>query len=178
MRILYFFIALILFISCDNPQKKETVEIKEEETNTDLSIKITNGIGEILTSETRKTVENWSEYQSLSELIDKYYSTSAKDAITNATDLTKAIKLFKDSVRVEKFKRPDIEIRINVLHNSALRLQDMSEIPKIDIEEVKTEVGNTLNAFSAINSKMNNIIQQESLEKELIDFQEEVKSNN
>ena len=76
----------------------------------------------------------------------------------------------KDSIRIPSFDRPDIKIRLNVLYNHTLRLADMDNISSIEIQEVKTEISNILDAFSAINSKINNLTNQQYLEKQLLDF--------
>jgi hypothetical protein len=47
----------------------------------------------------------------------------------------------------------------------------MATIPNIEVSEVKGETKNILNAFSALNAKINNITRQEKLETELKDFE-------
>ena len=78
----------------------------------------------------------------------------------------------KDSIRIPSFDRPDIKIRLNVLYNNTLRLADMENISSIETQEIKTEISNILSAFSAINSKINNLTNQKYLEKQLSDFED------
>ena len=47
----------------------------------------------------------------------------------------------------------------------------METIKTIKSEEIKTEVTNINDAFSAINSKINNILAQQNIEKELVNFE-------
>jgi len=117
--------------------------------------------------ESKKQVENWNEYQQLDQLLTNFYSISPSEALNLSKELSTITQQLKDSVTIERFTYPDISIRINVLHNHALRLSDMSTISAINSVEVKSEIQDILDAFSALNSKINNITKQEKLEKEL-----------
>lgn len=44
-----------------------------------------------------------------------------------------------------------------MLHNEALRLQDMADIPSITDEEIKEKVHRILQLYSSLNAKVNSI---------------------
>ena len=64
------------------------------------------------------------------------------------------------------------------LHNETLRLADMETIPSITESEVIEENNNILDAYSALNLKINNIVNQENLNQELSSFVDEVLNLN
>jgi len=167
-KFIYFTLLLLTVISC---KKNDITESKNDTTVMD-SIEIQDltkirGIGVTLTQDARKKVENWKEYAQLDLFLEKFYSISPKEALNLSQELTTSTKQLKDSISIDRFKQPDVSIRINVLHNSALRLADMSSIPKINPLEVQDETKNILDAFSALNSKINNLTKQEKIEAEL-----------
>ena len=129
-----------------------------------------------LNSMANKEVENWTEYKKMDDFIQQYYSISKTDAIFNAMELSELAQQLKDTIRVEKFEIPSVKIRLNVLHTETLRLADMATIPNISEIEVKKENENILHAFSALNLKLNNIIDQENLNQNVSEFINEVKN--
>ena len=167
-KILYFFILLISISSC---KKKESTIINDDSAVSDTihfdDQKDIRSIGETLLPESKKKVENWNEYQQLDQLVTNFYSISPREALNLSIELSTITQQLKDSVTIERFTQPDISIRINVLHNHALRLLDMSTISAINSVEVKSEIQGLLDAFSALNAKINNLTKQEKLEKEL-----------
>ncbi len=170
-RAIYYLLLLVLIVfSC----KKESADSTTDAIAKD-SIKIgdkTNirAIGETLIPEAKSKVENWTEYQQLDLLIEKFYSITPNQALNLSKELATTTKQLKDSIKIERFKQPDIGIRINVLHNNALRLADMATIPTIKATEVQNETQNILDAFSALNSKINNLTKQEKIELQLKEF--------
>jgi len=165
-----FLLLLLIILGCNDVKKKET-DIKLETTQTTPDTKIINSIGETLSPESRKLVENWSEYTTLDEIISDYYTITNDEALRKAKDLSNYTQQLRDSIRINDLDRPDVKIRLNVLHNTSLRLTDMETIKTIKPEEIKLEVTNLLNAFSAVNSKINNILIQKNLESELVSFE-------
>ncbi|WP_123897493.1 hypothetical protein [Aureibaculum marinum] len=132
--------------------------------------KTIRAIGETLTPNAKKKVENWVAYKQLDNLLDNFYSSSPNEVLNLSKELSTTTKQLKDSIKIERFKQPDVLIRINVIHNYALRLADMSTIPSITADEVKEETQNILDAFSALNSKINNLTKTEELEEELKEY--------
>ncbi len=171
-KFIYFTLLLLIVISC---KKNEITEGENDSVAMD-SIEIQDltkirGVGVTLTSDARKKVENWKEYAQLDLFLEKFYSISPNEALNLSQELTTSTKQLKDSISIERFKQPDVSIRINVLHNATLRLADMSSIPKINPLEVQDETQNILDAFSALNSKINNLTKQEKIEAELKEFE-------
>lgn len=124
-------------------------------------------------SESEELLKQWQEYQSLSELIVQYREISKSDALLNSAELEELARYMKDSIRIEKLDIPPIRMRLNVLHNEALRLADMATIPTITDEEVLDENNNLLSAYAALIIKINDMSRQEKINKELESFSEE-----
>lgn len=163
---------IALFVSCTKTISRKNNEISRDSLigNTDMvNFQISK-----LNSKSIRLVETWDEYQNIDELLNQYQNINANLALLNAKELAVLAKQLKDSIRVERLKIPSIKIRLNVLHNETLRLADMSTIPSITEKEVVEENSNILNAFSALNLKINNIVNQENLNEELDSFIDEV----
>jgi len=167
-KFLYFLIIIISITSCkkDNFTKDndKTIAVDTIQKNDQKDIR---SIGETLAPDAKKKVKDWPEYQQLDELLINFYSISNNEALNLSKELSLTTQQLKDSIKIDRFKEPDISIRINVLHNNALRLNDMASITSINPIEVKDEIQKILDAFSALNAKINNITNQEKLEAEV-----------
>ena len=163
-KLVSLFAIFLVIISC-KPAADTNVQTasSEEDTLNLQEEKDISSIGETLSPDSKKQVAAWPEYKQLDDLISNFYSISPSEALN----------LFKDSIKIERYKQPDIAIRINVLHNYALRLADMATLEYIEPSEVKVETQNILQAFSALNSKLNNIYDQKKLEAELKSFSDQ-----
>jgi|TARA_B110000908_G_scaffold120476_1_gene141184 hypothetical protein len=137
------------------------LEVAQDEDATISSIGIT------LSTKSKQETDVWMTYQMVQSKINGYYSVTKSQALQNARELADLVKNASDSIKIKKLDRPDIKIRFNVLSNHALRLDDMSTINKISDDEVMNEVTSILNAFSAINEKINVIYKIEQYEEEL-----------
>jgi len=167
-KFLFFLIILICITSCkknDIPSDNDKIIVLDTISKNDQ--KNIRSIGETLAADSKKKVENWPEYQQLDQLLTNFYSISNSEALNLSKELSMTTQQLKDSVKIDRFKEPDISIRINVLHNNVLRLNDMASIPSINPTEVKDEIQKILDAFSALNTKINNITNQEKLEAEV-----------
>jgi len=165
---LYFLIILLSIVSCKkNDFTKDDDKAMALDTIHKNDQKDIRSIGETLAPEAKKKVKDWPEYQQLDELLTNYYSISNNEALNLSKELSTTTQQLKDSVKIDRFKEPDISIRINVLHNNALRLNDMASITSINPTEIKDEIQKILDAFSALNAKINNITNQEKLEAEV-----------
>jgi hypothetical protein len=151
--------------------KEESISIID---STKTSIYKINEVIISLNPKAQKVVENWGEYQKVDEFIKQYREISSTDALLNAKELSELVKQLKDSMRIEKFNISSVKIRINVLYNETLRLSDMATIPSISKSDINQENINILNAYSALNSKLNNIISQENLNTEINNFISEI----
>lgn len=165
-------LLILTFLSCD---KKESPQVELTTTDT-LTTSITKIHSPIikLNAKANKMVENWGEYQKLDEFIQQYTNISTSSALLNAKELSELSQQLKDSIRIEKLDIPSVRIRLNVLHNETLRLADMSTINQITNSEIIQENKNILEAYSALNLKINNITSQEKLNKDVDEFIEEI----
>lgn len=162
----FLLIILLTVFSCSKNKGAQKVSEKADSLKVDGN-RIENRIGETLIPEANEAMEYWKEYQNVDELLLKYYSITTLEALADAKELSELVKLMKDSISIEKLQKPNIMARINVLHNETLRLADMATIPSISKEEVKEEVGNIVEIYSAINSKINTIYKAESIQSAL-----------
>ncbi len=156
------FISFLLF-SCNSNKKG----VKAQESTDSISLskeRVTSAPAILLEQKPAGEISKWKHYQKASELIKSYYNITVYEALKNAPELVNLTEKLKDSIQIEKLETPGIKARLNVLHNEALRLQDMSKIPSITDEEVKQEVQKMLKIYSAINSKINSIYRIEEYE--------------
>lgn len=165
-HILYILLITVLLTSCKPEtngvdETEGTLEVAQDEDATISSIGIT------LSTKSKQETDVWMTYQMVQSKINGYYSVTKSQALQNARELADLVKNASDSIKIKKLDRPDIKIRFNVLFNHALRLDDMSTINKISDDEVMNEVTSILNAFSAINEKINVIYKIEQYEEEL-----------
>lgn len=165
-QIVYILLVLFLTVSC-KPEKKD-IEISENSIDSleqqDVNI---SSIGITLSPKAKQATETWLEYQMIQSKINGYNKTTMSQALLNAMELAELVENASDTIEVAKLDRPDIKIRFNVLRNHALRLDDMSTIPSISEKEVMAEVTSILDAFSAVNEKINVIYKIEEYEQEL-----------
>jgi len=165
-------ILILLLISCKNKEKVEqdAAAINEEILSTIKSDKpITN-----LNNKAKDLVKTWPEYQNFNDLINQYQEITVSEALLNSVELSELAKQLRDSIRVDKLNIPEVKIRLNVLYSETLRLADMSSIPTISQESVEQENNNMVDAFSALNLKINNMNLQDELNSEISKFIDEV----
>ncbi len=160
-----------MIFSCKKEKSVTNIKIETEITEEQIEEQInSNIIVSSLSSEAKKTVEVWTEYQNIADFIPQYYKTTTKQSLFNSQRLAELTQQLKDTIRIEKFDIPSFRIRLNVLNNVALRLADMDSIPSITNKEIIQENTNITNAFNAVNDKINFIINKEQLELDLKEF--------
>lgn len=120
-----------------------------------------------LNTATKKQLKNWKKYWLVDEILTEYYGISKEEALENAKELSELVTHLKDSLTDKRIKSPPLKSRIHVLHNECLRLYDMAEIPAITKEEVQNQISNVLEAFNALNTKLNAVFAVRNLENEL-----------
>jgi len=135
---------------------KSEVKIKAQEAAIeDVQEIIAGSIKEQLSVEAKESLRNWVGFQNFAVEMERYTSVTKSQALENAKQLSLLIKKVSDSIKVDELERPDIRIRLNVMYNHSLRLDDMSTITSITDKEVSQEVENMLLAYSSINEKIN-----------------------
>ena len=158
MKYLFSFLLIILFFNISCNRSKNIQEVSERTDTLRInSTRIVSTLGETLIPTAKKAVLEWKEYHNVDEFIIKYYNISTTEALDYAEELTDLVKIMKDTIRVDKLKDKSVVARINVLHNEALRLNDMSTISTISNEEINQEGTNIVEIYSALNSKINTI---------------------
>ena len=157
---------LSLLVSCKNREIQQNQKLKMPE----LSIVKKHLTIVSLENVSKKEMIDWKEYNSLNDFLKRFSSISPNEAINNAVELTKLVKVLKDSIRPKVLKTPSFKTRIYVLENEALRLKDMTLInvkAKLTADEINKQVSKILNAYSATNSKINTVYSQLEVEKQL-----------
>ena len=164
-------IATLILLALGCSKKPQQEEVPEYVTEPGQVSKLESTAPVVaLSPESEKLVSPWPEYGALTQLIVQYRVISKADALLNSDDLEELARQLKDSIRVEKLDIPSVRMRLNVLHNEAKRLEDMSTIPTITDEEVLYENDNLLDAYAALNIKINDLSRQERINKELEKF--------
>ncbi|HIP26426.1 MAG TPA: hypothetical protein EYG80_02095, partial [Flavobacteriaceae bacterium] len=174
MRVFLVLLTFLLLLSCKNDSDNEIKKVESNITKTSINNedeKFTIQAKKvILHSEAKKAIENWQEYISVSDFISKFYNTSTKEVLLNSAQFYELTSHLKDSIRLDRFKKPSLKIRLNVLNNEALRLFDMDSIPSITNKEVIHETENIINAYNALNIKINNSVKRDLLSNDLSGF--------
>lgn len=162
-NIIFLGCILVFAFSCKN---QEPTESAADEFNSVQEEAYVSKIGVRLTGNAKKDLEQWEKYQLIDARINPYYKTTKSEALLGAEELAVLILDASDTIDVKKLDRADIKIRFNVLYNHAFRLQDMNTISSITNEEVKMEVVALLEAYSALNDKINTVYKIEQYKKE------------
>ena len=176
-RSLLLLIFLPILFSCNNKSlKKETVILQEKKM--DSIKKYTLKINEKLTPKSKIFMQDWEEYQRFSKFLNENKIYTPEESLLNAEELAKLAQELKDSIRIEELQTPSIKIRLNIIHNEALRIEDISKISIITEEEIHKEYIKIYEAFSALNSKINNNLNQKELNEQLKDFIDKIVTND
>ena len=170
--IVFFIIFVLMFSTCKKKEQKTDTEQATELIEVSM-IKSEKPITR-LNSASEKMVMTWPEYQKFDELISQYQEISMSEALLNSVELSELAQQLKDSIRIEKLDIPEVKIRLNVLYSETLRLADMSTIPTITEVMVTQENNNVIEAYSALNLKINNMSVQDKLNEEISKFVDEV----
>ena len=170
MKNLVFITSILLFIISCNSKQEVNIDndIEQKQDTTLFSVKTIKPIP--LNLQAKKTVSEWNEYQNIQEFIPNFYKTDTKQALFDSQRILELSKQLKDSIRIDKFNIPSFRARLHVLYNESLRLADMDSIKSITQKEVVAQTKNIVQAFDAVNSKINMLVSQENLEENLKEF--------
>jgi hypothetical protein len=167
---IYILFIVGAFFSCQSKEKQEVQETLIDE----VQEVIPGEIKKQLSVKAKDSLKDWVNFQKVTKEMERYTAVTKGQALENAKELSLLIKKVSDSIKVDELKRPDIKIRLNVLYNHSLRLNDMSTISSISDDEVSQEVANMLLAFSSINEKVNVIYKIAEFEKQYSDEQRKI----
>ena len=161
----YFLLFSVLFlISC-----KKTTEKKEIDTSAiaEMRVVVQRPDLENVLPLFQPEIENWNEYKTLKSFLGRFKKASPKEVLSNSVELRDLVKSMKDSVKLEVLNNPSFETRVNIMYNESLRLADMNTIPAITANEVNAQIDKILEAFGAINAKINTIFSKKKFEDEI-----------
>ena len=175
MKFIYYGVFMALICSCNGKNTTTKDVIKKPESS---RIKKHAPTSKIKTK-FQIDIDSWTEYENLTTFLEQYTSISPNDALNNSRELNDITKSIIDSVKPKFLETDAFNARINLLYNETLRLYDMSSISAIKANEVNDQVANILNAFSSVNSKINTILTQNELEKDITepDFKRDIPEN-
>ena len=161
LRVLIIVIVFLQMFSCNKKQENvnDFVEKKSE-----LSLAKEYKLGENIKPIFLKDVESWNQLNALNRFLERFKKTSPNETLSNALELKELVKNLKDSLKTTTFNTPPLQTRVHILENEVLRLADMTFIPAIKAEEVSEQTQRILNAYSAINAKINAILVKKQFE--------------
>ena len=163
MKFIYYCVFIFLISSCNDTTPTATKVVEKPEAS---RVKKHNQVSKIQ-SKFEMDIDSWIEYENLAIFLQQYTAISPNDALNNSRELNDITKSIIDSVQPQFLGTTAFKARLNLLYNETLRLYDMSSIPAIKATEVNHQVANILNAFSSVNFKINTILTQSELEKNI-----------
>lgn len=175
--IVFGLLALSLMTSC-NTKNGGTHEAMADKNDTIGNEPVIRSIGVTLLPKAREKVIDWKAYNDLDRFLENYYTASPQEALNLSEELATITKQAIDSLKIARFKEPDVQIRLNVLYNAVLSLEDMANIPNISDKEVLEQTNQILEAFSALNAKINNISRKEDIEEQLKSLEDRINRPN
>jgi hypothetical protein len=151
-----------MFASC-TPKKQEREKLPLKKAKRSVVVKHT--VPTKINDPFLENLENWKEYKILEEFAVKFHQTSPNEALSNALEMKTLVTNLKDSMKPTIFNSPSFNARINVLYSEAERFADITFIPAIETEEINRQIAKTLQAFSALNAKINTVLSQKYFEE-------------
>jgi len=127
-----------------------------------------------LNAATSKKYARWKDYRNFEEHFKRFLKTTPSEAFSNAEELNTLALRLKDSLKIKSLKSPAFMARLDVLQSETMRLQDMMTIPNIKPKAVKEQLVKILNAFNATNAKLNNLVIQRQLEKDIQQLEDSI----
>lgn len=163
---------ILLLTACKNNEQKAD----ESEADEAIAIRMIKSDAPIvqLNPTAKELTNSWPEYERFDDLISQYQEISMNEALLNSVELSVLAQQLRDSIRVEKLNIPEVKTRLNVLYSETLRLADMSTIPTVTEKMVAEENNDMIDAYSALNLKINNMNRREELNSEISSFVDEV----
>jgi hypothetical protein len=166
------FLTLLFFslLACNNVAKttgkKQPKPVQEPVISLQKPIKLNTAAA--------KKYAHWKDYQNFKEHFDRFLKTTPSEAFSNAKELNTLALRLKDSLRIKSLKVPAFMARLDVLQSETMRLQDMMTIPNIKSKAVKEQLVKILNVFNATNAKLNNLVMQRQLEKDIRQLEDSI----
>jgi hypothetical protein len=159
-----FFLVFVIFFSCD---KKKVAVVQKQEIKSLLSVVKNYNVAEKVNPLFIKDIEDWEELKAVDTFLSRFKKASPNEILSNALELKELVQSLKDGIKPPLFENASFNTRVNILQNETLRLSDMTFIPAIKAEEVTMQTDKIMNAFSAINSKLNSILLKKGFEDDI-----------
>ncbi|WP_397444981.1 hypothetical protein [Polaribacter sp. R77954] len=164
MKYCWLFIILVFLFSCDKNQDQAK---PDEKVNSLFSV-----VKEHLSVKPVKPIyaaeiEDWEELKAVDNFLGRFKKVSANEILSNALELKGLAKNLKDKKKPNLFNIASCKARINIFYNETLRLADMTTIPAITATEVHQQTEKIIDAFSAVNAKVNTIFSKKRFEDEI-----------
>jgi hypothetical protein len=161
VKYLIIIFGVLCIVSCKPKQQEANTNQNEQSL---LSVAKVHKTFEKVKPKFQQGIEDWKELRVLENFIERFKKVSPNEVLGNALELEELIKNLKDSVQPTIFETASFRTRVNILHNESLRLSDMTTIPSIKAEEVNHQTDKIINAFSAMNAKVNTILSKKEFE--------------
>lgn len=164
MKYCWLFIILVFLFSCDKNQDQAK---PDEKVNSLFSV-----VKEHLSVKPVKPIyaaeiEDWEELKAVDNFLGRFKKVSANEILSNALELKGLAKNLKDKKKPNLFNIASCKARINIFYNETLRLADMTTIPAITATEVHQQTEKIIDAFSAVNAKVNTMFSKKRFEDEI-----------
>lgn len=156
--------VFVVFFSCD---KKKVAVVQKQEIKSLLSVVKDYNVAEKVNPLFVKDIEDWKELKAVDNFLSRFKKASPNEILSNALELKELVQSLKDSIKPPLFENASFNTRVNILQNETLRLSDMTFIPAIKAEEVTMQTAKIMNAFSAVNSKVNSILLKKGFEDDI-----------
>jgi len=155
---------VLSFCACkENAQQK-----KEGHKPAAMSVVQKHVLAVPLEKQIQNKIKNWQAYTDLEQKLKEFSAISANEALNNALELARLVKIFKSVTKPEPLVTLSFKTRIDVLENEILRLKDMTYISgSLSADEVNDQVDKIMDAFSATNSKINAVYTKLRIDQEI-----------
>ena len=150
--------------SCDKKQEE-----KNQELDAKPLLSVVNEYSSVkkVNATFSKDIEEWKELKAVDNFLERFQKVSPKEVLSNALELQDLVKSLRDSAKPTLFDTPSFKARVNIFYNETLRLSDMTSISSIKAEEINLQTEKIIEAFSAVNSKVNSILSKKRFEEEI-----------
>lgn len=162
MKNLFIFFSLILLFSCD--KKQENNKEDQDDSKPMLSVVKKHAAIKKIDTAFNKEIKDWEEFQTVNNFLARFKKVSPNEILSNASELNDLVKSLIESVKPQLFNTDSFNARLNILYTETLRLVDMNSIPAITADEVNLQMEKIIDAFSAVNSKINSVLAKKRFE--------------
>jgi hypothetical protein len=162
LKYLFIFLTLVLLFSCD--KRQENTKQEQDDSKPLLSVVKRHAAIKKIDTAFNKEVIEWEEVQTVNNFLARFKKVSPNEILSNALELNDLVKSLIDSVKPQPFNTDSFNARLNILYTETLRLADMNSISAIKADEVNLQIEKIIDAFSAVNSKINSVLAKRRFE--------------